>query len=123
QVEGAMKLLDEYLGQQPNAPQTPDALLKLGYCHQRLAVLLAQPPEKQKAFASARAAYEKIAQAFPKSPEMPTAIFERAKVIAQAGDPNGAMNELRRFNADPNLKAAAVAPMALLQLANLLRAH
>lgn len=123
QLEGASKLLEEFLGQQPNGPQTPDALLKLGYCHQRLATILAQPPEKQKALASARAAYEKIGQQFPKSPEQPTAVFERAKVLALAGDQNGAMNELRRFSGDPVLKTTPAAPMALLQLATMLRAQ
>jgi TolA-binding protein len=121
ELEAASKLLDEFLSQQPNGSQTPDALLKLGYCHQRLAGLLAQPQAKQTALASARAAYEKLAQQFPKSPEQPTAIFERAKVLALGGDPNGAMNELRRFNADPALKAAPAAPLALLQLATILR--
>ena len=50
----------------------------------------------------------------PKDPE------ERAKVIAVT-DPNGAVNELRRFQNDGNLKAAPVAPLALLQLATYLR--
>jgi TolA-binding protein len=123
QLEGASKLLDEFLGQQPKGPQSPDALLKLGYCHQRLATILAQPPARQAALQAARASYERIGKEFPQAPENPTAVFERAKVIGMSGDPNGAMNELRRFSGDAGLKASPVAPMALLQLATILRAH
>ena len=55
----------------------------------------------------------------PPAPLRPQAVFERAKCLAQAGDPNGAINELQRFTAE--LKAAPVAPMAVLELATLLR--
>jgi len=50
------------------------------------------------------------------------AILERARVMGQAGDPNGAVNELRRFTNDP-LKAASIAPMAVLHLSTLLRSQ
>lgn len=120
QLPAAAELLDTFVGAAPAAPQAPDALLKLGLCHQRLAAILTQPPEKAKSLASARAAYEKLMQQFPKHPLQPQAVFERAKVLAQAGDVGGAINELNRFSQDP-LKAAPVAAMALLKQATLLR--
>jgi TolA-binding protein len=120
QLRAAVESLEAFAGAQPNGPQTADALLKLGYCQQRLAALLAQPMDQQKAIAAARAAYEQLLQRFPKDPAQPTAVFERAKCLAAAKDTNGAINEMRRFLTDP-LKASPVAPMACLDLATLLR--
>jgi TolA-binding protein len=120
-LKGAIEQLDAFVGAQPASPQAPDALLKLGLCHQRLASLLVQPQEKAPVLGNARATYERLIQQFPKHPLMPQAVFERAKCIAQAGDVNGAINELRRFTNDPALQAAPVGPMAVLQLATLLR--
>jgi TolA-binding protein len=120
QLKAAVELLDGFVGAQPNDPQTADTLLKLGLCHQRLAGLLAQPPERAKALGDARAAYENLIQRFPKHPAQPQAVFERAKCLAQAGDKQSAINEMQRFQSDP-LRTAPVAPMALLQLALLLR--
>jgi cellulose synthase operon protein C len=122
QLKAAVDLLEGFAAVQPNSPEVPDALLKLGLCHQRLASLLAQPPEKAKVLANARSAYERLMQQFPNHPLQPQAVLERAKCLAQAGDPNGAVNDLRRFTGDP-LKNAPVAPMALVQLATLLRAQ
>ncbi|HZY90396.1 MAG TPA: tetratricopeptide repeat protein, partial [Gemmataceae bacterium] len=120
QLKGAVELLEGFVGAQPNGPQTADALLKLGYCQQRLAGLLAQPPEQAKAVGAARAAYEQILQRFGNSPVAPQARFERAKCLALAKDVNGAANELRNFTRDP-LQRSAIAPMAVLHLATLLR--
>ncbi len=64
QLKSAIELLDGFVNAQPNGPQTADALFKLGYCQQRMAALLAQPPEQAKALAAARAAYEQIVQRF-----------------------------------------------------------
>jgi TolA-binding protein len=120
QLKEAIALLDAFVGAQPAGPQAPDALLKLGACHQRMAALLDDKQEKAKSLVAARTAYEKLAQQFPRHELFPTALLERAKVIA-ATDLNGAINELRRFQNDGTLKAAPVAPMALLQLATYLR--
>jgi TolA-binding protein len=120
QLQTAAGLLQSFATSQANNPAAADALLKLGHCQQRLSALLAQPPEKAQALAAARAAYEQLTQRFPKDALVPQAVFERAKVLAQANDVNGAINELRRFTNDP-LKAAPIAPMALLRLATLLR--
>ncbi len=116
----AIEQLDGFITGNPNSPQTPDATIKLGHCLQRQAGILAQPQERQKALARARAAYELLNQRFPNSPEAPQALFERARVLSLQGDVNGAMNELRRFSNEP-LRKAPVAPLALLQLATLLR--
>jgi TolA-binding protein len=120
QLRGAVELLDGFVNAQPASPQTADALLKLGLCHQRLAGIMAQPPDRDKELGSARAAYERMMQQFPQHELQAQAVLERAKCIAQGGDANGAINELRRFTNDP-LKQAPVAPLALLELATLLR--
>jgi TolA-binding protein len=117
----AIALLEAFSGAHPESPQAPDALLKLGHCRQRLAGLLAEKQEKAQAYAAARGVYEKLMQQYPKHELFPTAVWERAKVMAQAGDGNGAVNEMRRFQNDGTLKNAPVAPMALLSLATLLR--
>src|SRR5262249_24534937 len=113
-------LLDGFAGSQATAPQTPDALLKLGLCHQRLAALLIKPEDKTKALTAARTTYEKLINQFPKNAFQPQAVFERARCLALSGDKNGAINEFRRFTNDP-LKSAAIAPLGHLQLAILLR--
>jgi TolA-binding protein len=98
----------------------PDALIKLGHCLQRIAAMRAQPQERNQVLAGARGVYDKLAKEFPQSPLVPQSIFERAKTIAMTGDRNTAMNELRRFAVDP-LRVTSVAPMAMLELATLLR--
>jgi TolA-binding protein len=119
-LQAAATLLESFAAAQQTKPAAAGALLKLGHCHQRLAALLAQPADRAKALASARAAYEQLMQKFPKGALFPQAVFERAKVLAQANDVNGAINELRRFTNDP-LKGASIAPMAVVRLATLLR--
>src|SRR5216683_1147997 len=113
-------MLEGYCSAQPASPQTPDALLKLGQCYQRLAGLFADAQERAKLLTSARTAYERLINQFPKHPNQPQAIFERAKVLVQAGDLGSAMIELNRFQSDP-LKTAKIAPMALIRLALLYR--
>src|SRR5262249_26165132 len=122
QIGEAAKLLEGFVAAVANGPETPDALLKLGYCYQRTAALMDDQAEKQKAIQSARQAYEKIGQQFGKHPLAANAVFERAKVLATAGDLGGAMNELGRFRNDP-LKQTAIAPLALLRLSTLLRSQ
>lgn len=120
QLQNAAQLLDGFAAANPQRPETPDALLKLGHCHQRLAMLLAQPPEKQQAVQAARAAYEKLMTQFPKDTLMPQAVLERAKCMVLANDRGGAMNELRRFT-QGELEKTPIAPMAVLRLAMLYR--
>jgi TolA-binding protein len=122
QLRTAAEQLEAFVNGQPGSPERPDALLRLGNCQQRLAGLLAQPPDKAKALASARAAYEQ----FQRPPlnqhgNQPLAILERAKVLAAQGDVNGAINELRRFTNE--LRESRPAPLAVVHLATLLRAQ
>src|SRR5262249_24357014 len=76
QLQAAIELLDGFTGANATAPQTPDALLKLGLCHMRLASLLAKPEEKTKALTAARTTYENLINKFPKDPLQPQAVFE-----------------------------------------------
>ena len=46
-AEQAAKLLESFVAAQPKTPQTPDALLKLGHCYQRIGVLLLNAEEKR----------------------------------------------------------------------------
>jgi TolA-binding protein len=119
-LKGAADLLDAYVAAAGDAPQVPDALLKLAYCHQRLGKLLVKAADQQAAFTAARAACEKLLQKYPKHDAAPLATFERARTIALAKDVNTAVNELKRFATDP-LKKSSVAPLALLHLSTLLR--
>ena len=122
QARQAAKLLESFLAAQPNSPQAPDALLKLGHCCQRIAAVLAGPAQQQEMLTAAKAAYDRFLQQFGKDPSLPAAVFERAKCLALLGDANGASGELNRFRADP-LRLSPVAPLALLRLSALLRAQ
>lgn len=126
-LTAAVKALDGFVSGQGNdpakaAPQTPDALLKLGYCHQRLAAQIAEPQERTQRLTTARQAFERIGQQFGASPQAPLAAFERANCMVDMNDPNGAINELNRFKQDP-FRQAPVAPLAYLRLATLLRSQ
>ncbi len=122
QLKTAAGLLEGFIGSSPGNPQTPDAFLKLGMGRQRLAALMAQPPERAKVLSEARATYERLLgnKQFANHPLRPQALFERAKCIGQIGDIGQASNELRKFTNDP-LKNTQVAHLAQLQLATLLR--
>ncbi|MGE3809067.1 MAG: tol-pal system YbgF family protein, partial [Gemmataceae bacterium] len=116
----AIKLLDSFIGAEPKAALTPDALLKLGFCQQQMANLSAEPKERNETIAKSRATYERLMREFPQDKLVPQAVFERAKTFVAAGDVNTGINELNRFNADP-LRQAPIAPMAVVRQASLLR--
>jgi len=122
QAGRAARLLEGFVAAQPKGPEAPDAMLKLGYCHQRIGGILVDPAERKKSLTLARETYEKLLQQFPQHPSLASAVFERAKCLALLGDPGTATNELRRFQADP-LRGAPGAPLALLRLSTLLRAQ
>lgn len=124
QLKGAAEALEVFIGGQTKDPNIPEALIKLGLVQQRLAGLIAQPPERVKKYNEARATYEKLLRKdFGAHPlHMAHASFERAKCITMAGDMNTGINELRQFTAEP-LKQTAAAPQAVLQLATYLRAQ
>jgi tetratricopeptide (TPR) repeat protein len=117
----AAALLEAFAAANPKAPEAADALLKLGYCHKRLGIQLADPKEKGEAFQRARQTFEKLTQQYPKSSEAGAAALERAKVMALQGDKGGATNALRVFQNDGNLKQTPAAPLAAVALATLLR--
>ncbi|MDB5344945.1 MAG: hypothetical protein JWP89_3322 [Schlesneria sp.] len=126
-LTAAIKSLDAFVSAQGNepqkaAPQIPDALLKLGYCHQRVAVQIAEPQERNQRLATARQAFERIGQQFGTSPQAAFAAFERANCLVDMNDQNGALNELNRFKNDP-FKQSPVAPLAYLRMATLLRSQ
>jgi cellulose synthase operon protein C len=126
-LSGAITALESFVsaqGPDPQkaAPQMPDALLKLGYCHQRVAVQIAEPQERNQRLTTARQAFERIGQQFAASPQAPTAAYERANCLVDMNDVNGAINELNRFKGDP-FKQSTVAPLAYLRLATLLRSQ
>ncbi len=116
----AANLLDAFVGANPKAPETPDALLKFGYCQKRLGIQLAAGPERIEALNKARLAYERLAKDFPASPLAGAAALERAKVMVLQGDKGGAINALNPFKNDP-LAKSPVAPLAYITLATLQR--
>lgn len=122
QAEQAAKLLEGFVAANPKSVQAPDALLKLGYCYQRIGAVLIEPAERKKLLGQARAAYEAFMQQYQQDPGIPSAAFERAKCIALMGDPGSAMNELGRFRADP-LRNSPVAPLAMVRLSSLMRSQ
>lgn len=124
-LDEAQKLLDQFVGLQgPDpakaAPQTPDALLKFGYCQQRIARQLADPNVRNQKLQAARQAFERVGQQFATSPAAPAAALERANCLVEQNDLGGAQAELTRFRTDP-LKGSPIAPLAWLRLAQLMR--
>ncbi|MFM7843425.1 MAG: tetratricopeptide repeat protein, partial [Planctomycetota bacterium] len=123
----ALKLLEVFIGAQPAdgklaLPQTPDALLKLAYCQQKMAVQLADPAERTARLNSARQALERVTTQFPTSVAVPAATLERANCLIDLNDTGSAQNELSKFKQDP-LKGSSVAPLAYVRLATLLRSQ
>ncbi|MDB5334334.1 MAG: hypothetical protein JWP03_5485 [Phycisphaerales bacterium] len=121
-AEDAAKLLEAFVAANPKSPQAPDAMLKLGYCYQRMAVQMANGEERQKSLAKAKDIYDKSTQQFGSDPSQPSVIFERARCLALMADANAATVELRRFQNDP-LRNTPNAPLAILRLSSILRAQ
>ena len=119
-LQQAIQNLESFIGANPKAIETPDAMLKLGVCQKRLAMLIAVPLERNNALNVARQTFEKLIQAHPKDAAGIQAVMERANCFASAGDKGNAINELRRFTNDP-LQQSPVASIAVLNLATLLR--
>ena len=119
-LTNAANLLDGFVASNPKAPETPDALLKLGFCYKRLGVQLAAGNERNETLNKARGTYERLAKDFPTHVLAGSATLERAKVVALQGDKGGATNALRAFANDP-LAKSPVAPLASVALATLLR--
>ncbi len=119
-LQQAQQNLESFLAVSPKSTEAPDAMLKLGVCQERLAMLNARPQERNAALAVARKTFENLMNAFPKEPQGIQAVMERAKCLASAGDKGGAVNDLRRFTHDP-LQQSSIAPTAVIYLATFLR--
>jgi TolA-binding protein len=102
-------------------PFTADGLLRIGYCKQRLAALAPNPQEKAKLLTEARVVYKRIYAEFPQTPTVSFAVFEEAKCFVALGNAQRATTNLNRFNNE--LKNSPLAPVALLNLATLMRAQ
>ena len=121
-AEDAAKYLDAFVSSQPKSPQTPDAMLKLGYCYQRVAAQIAAAEERKKILTQAAEVYDKAIDQFRNDPAIPSLIFERAKVAADLGDAGRAQNDLARFQKEP-LNKTPNAPLAMVRLSALFRAN
>lgn len=120
QVGEAAKLLESYVAANPMSPSLPDALVKLGDAQLRMALVIDVEQERNQALQLARQSYDKVIGQFAQHPAAAIAVYERARCMVAQKDPGGAMNEYRRFLADP-LKNSPVAPMAVLRVATMLR--
>jgi TolA-binding protein len=118
----AATLLDDFASTNPDSPLAADALLRLGLCQQRLAVIMVQQEERKKLFDSARSSFERALLEYPLHEVGPTAAFARARCLAVAGDANEAIKRLQAF-ATGALKKEPVAPLALMELAELIGAQ
>jgi TolA-binding protein len=123
QLEESAKLLAAFVEGRTNAPEMPDAMLKLADCYQRNASILADQQEKAKTLQSARETYDKLLSSYPKHPAFAQAVMDRARCMAATGDAGGAINELNRFRNDGALIKSDVAPLALLRLSELMVRH
>jgi len=106
ELQGAVELLESFCCRS-NPPSPAGFLTRLlknwAWCYQRLAGLLADPQERVKMYTSARTAYEKAHEINSrKTPTSPQAVFERAKVLAQAGRrPAAPSKSCSAFSHDP----------------------
>lgn len=122
QAEQAAKLLENFIATQDKSPQGPDALLKLGHCHQRLAAFKTVQTQRTVSLAAARDAYDRAIKLTDKEPTRSTAVFELAKCQALLGDSATAIASLTQFQ-NPPLSTTPNAPLALLRLSVLLRSQ
>jgi tetratricopeptide (TPR) repeat protein len=121
-AEQASKLMEGFAASNAKSPLAPDAMLKQGYCYERMAGLLAEKAERDKSLQTARETFEKHLKQYQNDPTAASVYLERAKTMALQGDVGGAMNELRRFDRDP-LRTTPPATLASLRLASLLRSQ
>jgi cellulose synthase operon protein C len=121
QLQQAIQALQAFLAAPAGAPLAPDAMMKLGYCHQQVAALLTVPADRAASANAAREVYERVRTQFPDHPLRPVAEVERANSIALAGELPLAIEKLTRFGADPFAKAP-IAPLALARQAQLMLA-
>jgi len=120
-LTAAAQLLEGFVAGNSKSPEAPAALLKLGHCRKRLGATLADNNERNQMLNTSREAFEKLNREYAKDPLAGQGLLERAKVVAMMGDRGGAMNDLRQFAQNEQLKQSPVAPLAALHLATLWR--
>jgi TolA-binding protein len=116
----AIQALSAYIGGSPQSPEAPDAMVKLGFCHQQVAALTVNPPDRAQAAAAAVQVYEQLRAQFPNHPLRSVAEYERANSLALGGDTATALGKFPRFHAAP-FADTPIAPVALLREGQLLR--
>jgi TolA-binding protein len=121
QLQVAAGALQAFLGAQPQAPEAPEVMIKLGFAQQQIAALLqADPQARAQAAQAAVATYEQVRSQFASHPLRAVAEYERANSMVIGGDVAGGLGKLPRFHQEP-LSKAPIAPVALLREAQLLR--
>jgi tetratricopeptide (TPR) repeat protein len=120
QLKTAIEALTHYIEDLPEPPLAADALMRLGYCQQRLAALVAQEAEQKQLREQARGTFEQVLLEHPGHELAGHAALERARCLADGGDVKQALARLYRFTTDP-LRKSPLAPLAILQLATLVR--
>ena len=120
-LKTAAKAIETFLAAEPKDAGVPGALLKLGHARRRLATTLPEGDDRNRALDQAREPLERLTREFADNGAATLGRVESAKVRAARGDRAGAIADLRPFADDPKLRAAEAAPLAVLQLATLLR--
>ena len=119
QARTIIGILGSFTNTQENDPNWADGMLKLGYCHQRVADVLADPLEQRQSLANARLVYVRLIQRSD-HPLLGAATYENARVLARLGNVGSALTLLRAFQ-DGALKDDPISPLALIFTAECLR--
>jgi tetratricopeptide (TPR) repeat protein len=120
QLTQAAALLTDVVTQQPYSGRATDALMRLGLCQQRLAVLAGKDEERNALNAASRATFERVLLEYPQDELQPHAALERARWIRRGGDVDEAVRRLRPFSAG-TLENNPLAPLAVLHLGGYMR--
>lgn len=120
QLNLAIQALQAFLAARPTGPEVPEAMIKLGYCHQQVAALQAVAEERVKAATAAVQVYEALRAQFPAHPLHGVAQYERANSYILAGDMATGLAKFPRFQAEPFVRHP-IAPLAQLRHAQLIR--
>ncbi len=120
QLTQAATLLTDDAAQNPYTDRTTDALMRLGLCQQRLALLAGKDEDRNNLTAASRASYERVLLEHPQDELQPHAALERARWIQRGGDVDEAVRRLRPF-ATETLEKHPLAPLAVLHLGGYMR--
>ena len=123
-VSEAIKLLEAFIPGNEAKPEGAIATLQLAECYQRVATIMADPPEKAKALAAALLIFQGFPTKFGAThPLVGEALLGRCNTLAMQGDAAGAMSRLFRFQSTAPYPASPVAPLALARLAILMQSQ